>query len=90
LPKDTGVKAQVDEFIARWAKFPVKPVWREFSKYHPRSETASCRHINAAVALLPPFVQALKLTAKTVDGAGFSGHSLAGKLAVLWFGGRAA
>jgi UbiD family decarboxylase len=29
LPKDTGVKAQVDEFIARWANFPVKPVWRE-------------------------------------------------------------
>jgi hypothetical protein len=24
LPKDTGVKAQVDEFIARWAKIPVK------------------------------------------------------------------
>ena len=29
LPKDTGVKAQVDEFIARWANFPVKPVWRD-------------------------------------------------------------
>jgi polyprenyl P-hydroxybenzoate/phenylacrylic acid decarboxylase-like protein len=29
LPKETGVKAQVDEFIARWANFPVKPVWRD-------------------------------------------------------------
>src|SRR3981189_1589060 len=29
LPKDTGVKAQVDEFIARWANFPVTPVWRD-------------------------------------------------------------
>ena len=29
LPKDTGVKVQVDEFIARWANFPVKPVWRD-------------------------------------------------------------
>src|SRR3981189_440320 len=28
LPQDTGVKAQVDEFIARWANFPVTPVWR--------------------------------------------------------------
>jgi hypothetical protein len=56
-------------------------------KYHPRSETASCGHINAAVALLPPFVQALQLTAKTVDGADFSGQSLAGKPAVLRFGG---
>jgi hypothetical protein len=56
-------------------------------KYHPRSETASCRHINAAIALLPPLVQALHLTAKTVDGADFSGQSLAGKPAVLWFWG---
>jgi len=31
LPTDTGVKAQVDEFIARWANFPVKPVWRKVS-----------------------------------------------------------
>jgi 4-hydroxybenzoate decarboxylase len=29
LPKDTGIKAQVDEFSARWAKFPVKPEWRD-------------------------------------------------------------
>src|SRR5258705_4520101 len=29
LPKDTGVKAQVEEFIRLWAKFPVKPVWRD-------------------------------------------------------------
>jgi len=29
LPKGTGTKAQVDEFIARWAKFPVKPEWRD-------------------------------------------------------------
>ena len=32
-----------------------------------------------------PFLQALQFTAKTVDGADFSGQSLAGKLAVLWF-----
>ncbi|QIY69192.1 non-oxidative hydroxyarylic acid decarboxylases subunit C [Streptomyces sp. RLB1-33] len=29
LPKATGTKDQVDEFIARWAKFPVKPEWRD-------------------------------------------------------------
>jgi vanillate/4-hydroxybenzoate decarboxylase subunit C len=29
LPKGTGTRAQVDEFIARWAKFPVKPEWRD-------------------------------------------------------------
>jgi UbiD family decarboxylase len=29
LPKNTGTKDQVEEFIARWAKFPVKPVWRD-------------------------------------------------------------
>ena len=29
LPKTTGTKDQVDEFIARWAKFPVKPEWRD-------------------------------------------------------------
>ena len=29
LPKDTGTKAQVDEFTARWAKFPIKPEWRD-------------------------------------------------------------
>jgi hypothetical protein len=36
---------------------------------------------------LPPFVQALQLTAKTVDGADFSGQILAGNPAVLGFGG---
>jgi UbiD family decarboxylase len=29
LPKTTGTKDQVDEFIARWAKFPVQPEWRD-------------------------------------------------------------
>ena len=29
LPKDTRVKAQVEEFIRRWAQFPVKPEWRQ-------------------------------------------------------------
>ncbi|MFI9781704.1 hypothetical protein ACIHCV_45205 [Streptomyces sp. NPDC051956] len=29
LPKAPGTKDQVDEFIARWAKFPVKPEWRD-------------------------------------------------------------
>ncbi|ORA58723.1 non-oxidative hydroxyarylic acid decarboxylases subunit C [Mycobacteroides franklinii] len=28
LPKETGVKAQVDEFIRRWDQFPVKPELR--------------------------------------------------------------
>jgi len=29
LPKETGTKEQVEEFIRRWADFPVKPEWRE-------------------------------------------------------------
>ncbi|MFF1743917.1 non-oxidative hydroxyarylic acid decarboxylases subunit C [Streptomyces mirabilis] len=29
LPKATGTKDQVDEFINRWAEFPVKPEWRD-------------------------------------------------------------
>jgi 4-hydroxybenzoate decarboxylase len=29
LPKETGTKDQVAEFIRRWAKFPVKPEWRD-------------------------------------------------------------
>jgi UbiD family decarboxylase len=29
LPKETGTKEQVDEFIRRWAEFPVEPEWRE-------------------------------------------------------------
>ena len=29
LPKETGVKEQVEEFIRRWADFPVSPVWRD-------------------------------------------------------------
>jgi vanillate/4-hydroxybenzoate decarboxylase subunit C len=29
LPKDTGIAAQVDEFIRRWDEFPVTPQWRE-------------------------------------------------------------
>ncbi|WP_269855936.1 non-oxidative hydroxyarylic acid decarboxylases subunit C [Streptomyces sp. RPT161] len=29
LPKETGTKDQVQEFIRRWAKFPVKPEYRE-------------------------------------------------------------
>ena len=29
LPKDTGAKAQVQEFIRRWDRFPVTPQWRE-------------------------------------------------------------
>lgn len=33
----------------------------------------------------PPVAEQLRFTAKTVDGADFSGASLAGKPAVLWF-----
>jgi vanillate/4-hydroxybenzoate decarboxylase subunit C len=29
LPKNTGTKDQVEEFIARWEKFPVAPEWRD-------------------------------------------------------------
>ncbi|MFG2479748.1 non-oxidative hydroxyarylic acid decarboxylases subunit C [Streptomyces fagopyri] len=29
LPKETGTKEQVEEFIRRWAEFPVRPEWRE-------------------------------------------------------------
>lgn len=29
LTKDTGVKAQVETFIRRWAEFPVEPEWRD-------------------------------------------------------------
>jgi UbiD family decarboxylase len=29
LPKETGTKEQIDEFIRRWAEFPVAPEWRE-------------------------------------------------------------
>ncbi|MFF2999416.1 non-oxidative hydroxyarylic acid decarboxylases subunit C [Streptomyces sp. NPDC057950] len=29
LPKETGTKDQVEEFIRRWAQFPVRPEWRE-------------------------------------------------------------
>ncbi|GAX49494.1 non-oxidative hydroxyarylic acid decarboxylases subunit C [Streptomyces olivochromogenes] len=29
LPKTTGTKEQVAEFINRWAKFPVEPEWRD-------------------------------------------------------------
>src|SRR6201991_3056099 len=29
LPKETGTKEQVEEFIRRWADFPVEPEWRE-------------------------------------------------------------
>ncbi|MET8413682.1 UbiD family decarboxylase, partial [Streptomyces sp. NPDC005195] len=29
LPKETGPKEQVEEFIRRWAEFPVRPEWRE-------------------------------------------------------------
>ena len=29
LPKETAVKAQVEEFIRPWAEFPVKPEWRD-------------------------------------------------------------
>ena len=29
LPKNTGTRDQVEEFVSRWAKFPVKPVWRD-------------------------------------------------------------
>lgn len=29
LPKDSSTKEQVDEFTRRWAKFPVKPEWRD-------------------------------------------------------------
>ncbi|WP_329292847.1 non-oxidative hydroxyarylic acid decarboxylases subunit C [Streptomyces sp. NBC_01455] len=29
LPKTTGTKEQVDEFINRWAEFPVEPEWRD-------------------------------------------------------------
>ncbi|MGW7542562.1 non-oxidative hydroxyarylic acid decarboxylases subunit C [Streptomyces sp. NPDC054770] len=29
LPKTTGTREQVDEFINRWAKFPVRPEWRD-------------------------------------------------------------
>lgn len=28
LPKETGTKEQVAEFIRRWAEFPVAPEWR--------------------------------------------------------------
>jgi vanillate/4-hydroxybenzoate decarboxylase subunit C len=39
LPKDTGVKAQVDEFIARWAKFPVEPVFRDDPPWAQNTQT---------------------------------------------------
>jgi len=29
LPRETGTKEQIDEFIRRWAEFPVAPEWRE-------------------------------------------------------------
>ncbi|GHH82165.1 phenolic acid decarboxylase subunit C [Streptomyces sulfonofaciens] len=29
LPKKTGTKEQVEEFIRRWERFPVEPEWRE-------------------------------------------------------------
>jgi UbiD family decarboxylase len=29
LPKETGTKEQIDEFIRRWTKFPIAPEWRE-------------------------------------------------------------
>ena len=29
MPKSTGTKEQVEEFINRWAEFPVKPEWRD-------------------------------------------------------------
>ncbi|WP_406349770.1 non-oxidative hydroxyarylic acid decarboxylases subunit C [Streptomyces sp. NBC_00658] len=29
LPKETGPREQVEEFIRRWARFPVAPEWRE-------------------------------------------------------------
>ncbi|WP_405930873.1 non-oxidative hydroxyarylic acid decarboxylases subunit C [Streptomyces sp. NBC_00827] len=29
LPKETGPREQVEEFISRWARFPVAPEWRE-------------------------------------------------------------
>jgi len=29
LPRETGTKEQIDEFIRRWAEFPVAPQWRE-------------------------------------------------------------
>ena len=29
LPRETGTKEQIDEFIRRWAEFPVAPHWRE-------------------------------------------------------------
>ncbi|WP_329459841.1 non-oxidative hydroxyarylic acid decarboxylases subunit C [Streptomyces sp. NBC_01497] len=29
LPKETGIKEQVDEFVRRWAEFPIMPEWRE-------------------------------------------------------------
>lgn len=38
LPKGTGTKAQVDEFIARWAKFPVKPEWRDNAPWAQNSQ----------------------------------------------------
>src|SRR4051812_30074949 len=29
LPKGTGTRAQIDEFIRRWSEFPVAPEWRD-------------------------------------------------------------
>lgn len=29
LPRETGVKAQVEEFIRRWDEFPIEPEWRD-------------------------------------------------------------
>ncbi|MFD1270933.1 hypothetical protein ACFQ51_00320 [Streptomyces kaempferi] len=43
LPKETGTKQQVEEFIRRWAEFPVRPEWREHpcGPRTPRTGTTS-------------------------------------------------
>jgi vanillate/4-hydroxybenzoate decarboxylase subunit C len=52
LPKDTGVRAQVDEFIARWAKFPVKPVWREDPPWAQNTQTGEDVNIFEVLPLI--------------------------------------
>ena len=52
LPKDTGVKAQVDEFVARWAKFPVQPVWRDDPPWAHNTQTGDDVNIFEVLPLI--------------------------------------
>ncbi|HEX4222406.1 MAG TPA: non-oxidative hydroxyarylic acid decarboxylases subunit C [Pseudonocardiaceae bacterium] len=41
LPKETGTEEQVREFIRRWDRFPVPPLWREDPPWAQRSLTGA-------------------------------------------------